>query len=94
MITVSVGFENNTVCSIERKEKGKSLIAFPEKYVCLDLETTGLSPQYDEIIEICAIKIDNSKEIERFQTLVKPENEIDEYISELTGITNELYRLL
>lgn len=90
MITVSVGFENNTVCSIERKEKGRSLIAFPEKYVCLDLETTGLSPQYDEIIEICAIKIDNSKEIERFQTLVKPENEIDEYISELTGITNEL----
>ena len=39
MITVSVGFENNTVCSIERKGKGKSLIAFPEKYVCLDLET-------------------------------------------------------
>ncbi len=90
MITVSVGFENNTVCSIERKEKGKSLLAFPQKYVCLDLETTGLSPQYDEIIEICAIKIDSGKEIERFQTLVKPENEIDEYISELTGITNEL----
>lgn len=90
MITVSIGFENNSVCSIERKEKGKSLIAFPQKYVCLDLETTGLSPQYDEIIEICAIKNDNGKEIERFQTLVKPENEIDEYISELTGITNEL----
>ena len=90
MITVSVGFENNTVCSIERKEKGKSLLAFPQKYVCLDLETTGLSSQYDEIIEICAIKIDSGKEIERFQTLVKPENEIDEYISELTGITNEL----
>ena len=90
MITVSVGFENNTVCSIERKEKGKSLLAFPQKYVCLDLETTGLSSQYDEIIEICAIKIDDGKEIERFQTLVKPENEIDEYISELTGITNEL----
>lgn len=90
MITISVGFENNTVCSIERKEKGKSLLAFPQKYVCLDLETTGLSPQYDEIIEICAIKIDSGKEIERFQTLVKPENEIDEYISELTGITNEL----
>lgn len=90
MIAVSVGFENNSVCSIERKEKGKSLLAFPQKYVCLDLETTGLSPQYDEIIEICAIKIDSGKEIERFQTLVKPENEIDEYISELTGITNEL----
>lgn len=90
MITISVGFENNTVCSIERKEKGKSLLAFPQKYVCLDLETTGLSPQYDEIIEICAIKIDSGKEIERFQTLIKPENEIDEYISELTGITNEL----
>lgn len=99
MITISLGFENdapsityndsNSTPAV-RERKGKSLISFPEKYVCLDLETTGFSSQYDEIIEICAVKVDGDREVDRFHTLVKPENEIDEYISELTGITNEL----
>ena len=47
---------------------------------------------YDEIIEIGAIKIENGKEVEVFNTLVKPEYEIDEFISELTGITNEMVK--
>ena len=35
----------------ERIEKGHSIIAFPEEYVCIDVETTGLDFEYDEIIE-------------------------------------------
>lgn len=73
-----------------RELKGKSLIEIPNKYIAFDIETTGLDPMYDEIIEIGAIKIEDGKEIETFSTLIKPEYEIDEFITELTGITNEM----
>ena len=73
-----------------RELKGKSLIEFPNKYIAFDIETTGLDPMYDEIIEIGAIKIENGKEIETFSTLIKPEYEINDFITELTGITNEM----
>ena len=75
-----------------REQKGNSLIEFPNKYIAFDIETTGLDPMYDEIIEIGAIKIENGKEVEVFSTLVKPKYEIDEFISELTGITNEMVK--
>ena len=73
-----------------RELKGKSLIEIPNKYIAFDIETTGLDPMYDEIIEIGAIKIEDGKEIETFSTLIKPEYEIDEFITELTGITNKM----
>lgn len=73
-----------------RERKGKSLIDIPSSYVAFDIETTGLDPEYDEIIEIGAVKIKEGKEIETFNTLIKPEYEIDEFITELTGITNEM----
>lgn len=52
--------------------KGKSLIQFPNDYVVVDLETTGLDFEYDKIIEISALKIKNGDIIDRFTTLVKP----------------------
>ncbi len=42
-----------------------------------------------EILEIGAVKIQNSKEIGRFQSFVKVK-EIPENITELTGITYEM----
>lgn len=75
---------------LKRPGKGKSIIAFPNDFCVVDLETTGLMPEWDEIIEIGAIKVINGQEVERFQTFVKPEYEIPEFITELTGITNEM----
>lgn len=74
----------------EREHKKKSKIEFPKNYVVIDLETTGLDTTFDEIIEIGAIKYQENLEMDRFHTLVKPMNEIDSFISDLTGITNEM----
>lgn len=84
----SMEFEKSN--PIYRSGKGKSEIIFPSDYVVVDLETTGLSAAYDEIIEIGCIRVRNGVAIDTYSQLVKPDTEIDEYISELTGITNEI----
>src|SRR3989339_1001467 len=62
---------------------------YNKKIVILDIETTGLSPTTDEIVEIGAIKIQNFIEIDRFSTLVKPKFPIPESVTAIHGITNE-----
>lgn len=76
----------------ERVLKGKSKIDILNDYIVFDIETTGLDSSYDEIIEIGAIKVKNNKIVSKFNSLVKPHNEIDDYIVELTGITNEMVK--
>lgn len=51
----------------------KTIIAFPDDYIVIDTETTGLDCKYDSLIEICGIKYRNNEEVERFERLVKPE---------------------
>lgn len=75
---------------MERVFKGTSLLEFPQDYTVIDLETTGLDPQFCEIIEVAAVRCRGGQEVSRFQTLVKPEYEVDEFITALTGITNEM----
>lgn len=72
------------------RNKGKSLIELPDNYTVIDIETTGLSPEYDDIIELSAIKVKNNEIVDKFQTLVKPEYEISDFITDLTGITNDM----
>lgn len=58
------------------------------EYVTLDLETTGLEPKRDRIIEIGAVKVSNGVVIGEYTTLIDPQLEIPERISKLTGISN------
>ena len=75
----------------KRAYKGQSLVLFPEDYTVVDIETTGFDPMFDAIIEVAGIKYKGKNEVDRFQSLVKPDyNEIPDYITELTGITNEM----
>lgn len=57
-------------------------------YVIFDLETTGLSVNYNEIIEIGAVKLKDGLIIDTFMSFVKPKTQISTFISELTSITN------
>lgn len=85
-----VSTNDSSKISTNRLGKGKSIIGFPTTYVVVDIETTGLSHVYDEIIEISAIRYEENQEKNKYVSLVKPSFEIDEYITELTGITNEM----
>lgn len=58
-------------------------------YICIDLETTGLNPKTDKIIEIGAVKVENHVIIEEWETFVNPGRQLDERIIELTGIHDE-----
>ena len=75
-----------------RRNKGQSLIEFPCNYTIIDIETSGLSPMYDEIIELSALKVQDNEIVDEFSSLVKPDYKIDSFITELTGITNDMLK--
>jgi len=54
--------------------------------VSIDLETTGLDPRSDQIIEIGAVKFQGDTVLEEFQSLVYPGRSIPVHITRLTGI--------
>ena len=59
-------------------------------YVCVDIETTGIRPKWDRIIEIGAVKVRNGKEVDSFSELIYPGVPVPLRITQLTGITNEM----
>lgn len=78
-----------------RESKGRSIIAFPDTYCVIDVETTGRSPQWDHIIEVAAVKISDGRETGRFSSLIQPPSMpggtyVDGFIAALTGITDEM----
>ena len=73
-----------------RRDCGRSIVSLPLDYTVVDLETTGLSPYYDEIIEMAAVRVRSGKAVETYQQLVKPQRPISEFITELTSITDEM----
>ena len=73
-------------------KKGKNLMKFVDDYVLVDIETTGLSPAKDEIIEIGAIKVQNNKIIETYNELININRKLPSFITKLTGITDDMIK--
>ncbi len=63
-----------------------------DTYIFLDLETTGLNPKNDEIIEIGAIAVRQGEVVDRFHTLLNPGRKLPLKIVNLTGLTDEILR--
>lgn len=60
------------------------------RFVVVDLETTGHSPNKgDRIIEIGMVTIDDGQIIDKYASFVNPEQPIPAFISQLTGIHDE-----
>lgn len=63
-------------------------------YIALDLETTGLESRTEKITEAAALKVIDGEIHGRFVTLINPGRAITKKITELTGITDEMVRML
>ena len=73
-----------------RQFKGKSLDNLVDSYVLVDIETTGLSPQKDDIIEIGAIKVKNNEIVDSYNSLINIGRNVPSHITRLTGITTDM----
>ena len=61
-------------------------------YVVFDVETTGLSAIYDNIIELAAVKMHKGNVIAEFQEFIDPGHRLSNTTINLTGITDEMVR--
>ncbi len=73
-----------------------TLTLFPQEsppledvWIALDIETTGLSPDHDEIIEVGAVKFQGQETLETFQSFVNPGRRLDHFVRHYTGISQK-----
>ncbi|MDE6740660.1 MAG: DNA polymerase III subunit epsilon, partial [Lachnospiraceae bacterium] len=69
------------------RKPGKKLNTYVSDYVVFDLETTGVSCNSDDVVEISAIKVIDGEVVDEFTTLVNPGRTIPYHSSEVNGIT-------
>ena len=74
---------------IELKQIENRLIK-DTNFLVVDVETTGLSADGDRITEIALVNVYNGRITNEFSALVNPRQFVPRYITELTGITNEM----
>ena len=60
-----------------------------DEWVALDVETTGLSPEDDEIIEVGAVRFRGAETLDTFHSLVNPNRKLSAFIRRYTGIAQE-----
>ena len=74
----------------EELVKGKLILEFPDSYIVVDIETTGLDPVKDCIMEISAVKYRKNRKVDDYVVLINIDRRVPLHITELTGITNKM----
>jgi len=72
--------------------RGESTEPLDGTFIVFDLETTGLDPASEEIIEVAAVRVEGGEIRDSFQSYVNPHKLIPPEITELTGISDETVR--
>ena len=78
---------NGETAQMKRQEE---IVRATDSYVAIDIETTGLNPKLEKIIEIGAVKVGEGKVVAEKAVLVNPRRLLTCQIQELTGITDEM----
>lgn len=79
---------HDTVEFIQLHNERRNL--FENDYVVFDFETTGAKVPPCRVTEIGAYRVRNGKIIENFHTLINPESPIPMFITQLTGISDQM----
>ena len=74
--------------TLERRARERTFGLIEDDVIVLDTETTGLSVQDCELIEISAARLRGREVVDRFDTFVHPHGLIPDEIVRLTSITN------
>jgi DNA polymerase-3 subunit epsilon len=61
-----------------------------QRYAIVDIETTGGMVKRDKITEIAIVIHNGTEVVDQYQTLINPERSIPKYISDMTGITDDM----
>jgi ATP-dependent DNA helicase DinG len=61
-----------------------------EDIVALDIETTGLDPTQDAILEIGCVRFHDHRVVDEWSALIHPGRRIPPFITQLTGITDQM----
>ncbi len=74
------------------KARSVILSKLPVSYIAMDLETTGLDPKNDGIVEVAGVKVIDNEVSDTFQTLVDTDAHLSREASEVNNITREMLR--
>ena len=61
-----------------------------EHWAVIDIETTGIHPGIDEIIDVGFVQFEGTKLVKSYHSLVACSTQVSKFIQKLTGITNEM----
>ncbi|HFI0507172.1 TPA: PolC-type DNA polymerase III [Streptococcus suis] len=63
-----------------------------ESFVVFDIATSGLSPEDSSLLGIFAIRFEKGEIAERFNKIVRNQEELSEFMTDVTKITNEMMK--
>lgn len=84
--------ESNSKTTLSLIKKVKDFEVNGSEFIVLDLETTGLSSDYDRIVEVAVVKFSNLELVEIFHTLVNPKRKIPTQATNINGITDSMVK--
>lgn len=85
-VSTPTGFVSAQKVTFDKKNVQKLC----EKYIAFDVETTGLSPYNDRIVEVGAVIFKNKVPVKSFGSLVNPNRLISPSVTKINHITNEM----
>ena len=91
-VKVIYGLEAYFVNNMSSALYGETNCGFDDETIVFDIETTGLSAQHSEIIEIGAVRVKGGEIIETFDEFINPGFPLSKETTELTSITDEMVK--